>query len=207
MRIRVLTTMAAAFIASAAPARAGEIPLSIAGFTLGSPIEAVSQKVIMETALPVRYMENLQEVEIVPLEGFKSGLIAFGTCRKPGAIVRVKLKYVDGSLAFYEELLARLKQKFGEPDEYQGDPFRVFISWKWSFKDRNENRVSMVLQHNLKDEDEKIGNAVKLTLHNGLEEDARCFKENRSERRDALRQGRATADRPGAPPWDLFVPK
>jgi hypothetical protein len=198
--------MAAAFIASAAPARAGEIPLSIAGFTLGSPIEAVSQKVIMETALPVRYMENLQEVEIVPLEGFKSGLIAFGTCRKPGAIVRVKLKYVDGSLAFYEELLARLKQKFGEPDEYQGDPFRVFISWKWSFKDRNENRVSMVLQHNLKDEDEKIGNAVKLTLHNQLEEDVLCWQQKPNRREELRRQPPLPPMSEGSP-WGRFVPQ
>ena len=206
MRIRVLATMAAAFIASGAPGLAGEIPLSIAGLTLGSPIEAVSQKVIMETALPVRYMENLQEVEIVPLEGFKSGLIAFGTCRKPGTIVRVKLKYADGSLAFYEELLARLKQKFGEPDEYQGDPFRVFISWKWSFKDRNENRVSMVLQHNLKDEDEKIGNAVKLTLHNQLEEDVLCWQQ-KPNRREELRRQLPRPPMSGDSPWGRFVPQ
>jgi hypothetical protein len=206
MRIRVLATMAAAFIASGAPGQAGEIPLSIAGFTLGRPIEAVSQKVIMETALPVRYMENLQEVEIVPLEGFKSGLIAFGTCRKPGAIVRVKLKYADGSLAFYEELLARLKQKFGEPDEYQGDPFRVFISWKWSFKDRNENRVSLVLQHNLKDEDEKIGNAVKLTLHNQLEEDVRCRQQTPNRREELRRQPPRPPMSEGSP-WEGFVPQ
>ena len=66
MRKWVLVAMVAG-IMTAAGARglAGEIPLSIAGFTLGRPIEAVSEKVIMETALPVRYMENLQEVEIV----------------------------------------------------------------------------------------------------------------------------------------------
>jgi hypothetical protein len=91
--------MVAGILAAAGtPGLAGEIPLSIAGFTLGRPIEEVAEKVIMETALPVRYMENLQEVEIVPFEGFKSGLIAFGTCRKPSAIVRIKLKYADGSL-------------------------------------------------------------------------------------------------------------
>jgi hypothetical protein len=206
MRKCILATMAAAFIAAAAPGLAGEIPLSIAGFTLGRPIEAVSQKVIMETALPARYMENLQEVESVPLEGFKSGLIAFGTCRTPGAIVRIKLKYADGSLAFYEELLTRFKQKFGEPDEYQGDPFRVFISWKWSFKDRNQNRVSMVLQHNLKDEEEKVGNAVKLTLHNQLEEDVRCWQQ-KPNRREELRQRLPQPPISGGPPWERFVPQ
>jgi hypothetical protein len=161
----------------------------------------------METALPVRYMENLHEVEILPTQGFKSGLIAFGTCREPRTIVRIKLKYEDGRIEFFEELLRRFKIRFGDPAEYQGDPFRVFISWKWSFSDAHANRISLTLQHNAQDEEEKIGNAVKLTLLNGLEEDARCFKETRPERRQALRQGQAQGDRPGAPAWDLYVPK
>lgn len=207
MRICVLATMVAASIVAGAHGLAGEIPLSIAGFRLGRPIEEVSEKVIMETALPVRYMENLQEVEIVPIEGFKSGLIAFGTCRKPSSIVRIKLKYADGSLNFYEELLKRFKQKFGEPDEYQGDPFRVFISWKWSFKDQNQNHISLVLQHNLKDEDEKIGNAVKLTLHNQLEEDARCYGQQKPTRREELRQRQLQPPTSGGGSWGRFIPQ
>jgi hypothetical protein len=199
--------MAAGIMTAAAPGLAGEIPLTIAGFTLGRPIEEVSEKVIMETALPVRYMENLQEVEIVPLEGFKSGLIAFGTCRKPSTVLRVKLKYADGSLNFYEEMLERFKQKFGEPDEYQGDPFRVFISWKWSFKDQNRNRVSLVLQHNLKDEDAKIGNAVKLTLHNQLEEETQCYGQQKPNRREELRQRFRKPAPSGESSWGRLIPQ
>jgi hypothetical protein len=152
-------------------------------------------------------MENLHEVEIRPTEGFKSGLIAFGTCRQPASIVRIKLKYEDGSLEFFEELLRRFKKSYGEPSEYMGDPFRVFISWKWSFTDSGGSRVSLTLQHNEQDEDEKMGNAVKLTLHNRLEDDARCFKENRLDRREALRQRGAPSGKGRAPAWDLFVPR
>lgn len=200
--------MAAALaVVMAAEAFAGETPLSVAGFTLGRPVETVADRVIMETALPVRYMENLHEVEIRPTEGFKSGLIAFGTCRQPASIVRIKLKYEDGSLEFFEELLRRFKKNYGEPSEYMGDPFRVFISWKWSFTDSGGNRVSLTLQHNEQDEDEKMGNAVKLTLHNRLEDDARCFKENRLDRREALRQRGAPSGKGRAPAWDLFVPR
>jgi hypothetical protein len=194
-------------ILTAVAAAAGEAPLSVGGFTLGRSIEAVADRVIMETALPVRYMENLQEVEIQATEGLKSGLIAFGTCRKPNAIVRIKLKYADGSREFFEELLRRFKKKFGEPAEYQGDPFGVFISWKWSFSDPSEKRISLILQHNEQDEEEKIGNAVKLTLHNRLEDDARCHKENRADGREKLRQRRAPAGGSGTAAWDMFVPK
>jgi len=204
---KLLVAAALAVAMAAVAAFAGEIPLSVAGFTLGQPIETVADRVIMETALPVRYMENLNEVEIRSIEGFKSGLIAFGTCRQPPMIVRIKLKYEDGSIELFEELLRRFKKKYGDPTEYMGDPFRVFISWKWSFTDAGENRISLTLQHNLQDEDEKMGNALKLTLHNRLEDDARCFKENRLERRAPLRQQRAPSGKAGTPAWDLFVPK
>ena len=198
--------VAAIVTAAASPGAAGEIPHSIAGFALGQPIEGYAGRVVMETALPVRYMENLREVEIVPQEGFKSGLIAFGTCRKPKSIVRIKLKYADGRLDFYEELLKRFKEKFGEPDQYQGDPFRVFISWKWSFRDSHQNRVNLILQHNLEDEEEKIGNALKLTLQNELEEDARCFRQQKQDRLQEFRQRPHNAGSPGQPPWSRFIP-
>lgn len=204
---KLVLAAALAAVMAAVPGFAGETPLSVGGFTLGRPIETVADRVIMETALPVRYMENLHEVETRAIEGFKSGLIAFGTCRQPSAIVRIKLKYEDGSLELFEELLRRFKKKYGEPTDYMGDPFRVFISWKWSFTDADGTRVSLTLQHNHQDEDEKMGNAVKLTLYNRLEDDARCFKENRLERRAALRQRAAPSGKAATPDWDLFVPK
>jgi hypothetical protein len=151
-------------------------------------------------------MEHLREVEIVPQEGFKNGLIAYGTCHNPNSIVRIKLKYAEGSLEFYQELLKRFKQKFGEPDEYQGDPFGVFISWKWSFTDSRQNRISLVLQHNLKDEDEKIGNALKLTLSNHLEEDASCFQRKKYDRLQELRHRLPNAGSPGEPMWSRLIP-
>ena len=198
--------VAAIVTAAASPGAAGEIPHSIAGFALGQPIEAYAGRVVMETALPVRYLENLREVEIVPQEGFKSGLIAFGTCSKPNSIVRIKLKYADGSLEFYEELLKRFKAKFGDPQYYQGDAFKVFISWKWSFTDAHQNRISLILQHNAEDEEEKIGNAVKLTLQNALEEDMRCFRQQKHDRLGKLRQRPPTTGLPEPPPWSRFIP-
>lgn len=206
MRRLILAILIPVVILAAGSGRAAEAPLSIAGFTLGRPIDEYAERVVMETALPVRYMENLREVEILPQEGFKSGLISFGTCRKPSSIVRIKLKYADGSLDFYEELLKRFKQKFGEPHQYQGDPFRVFISWKWSFRDSHQNRINLILQHNLEDEEEKIGNALKLTLQNELEEDARCFRQQKHDRLQEFRQRPHKAGLPGEPPWSRFIP-
>jgi hypothetical protein len=205
MRYRVLLAIAAAAVLWAAPAGAAEAPRSIAGLTLGQPIEDAADRVLMQTALPVRYMENLREVEIQPTEGFKSGLISYTTCLRPETIVRIKLKYADGSRAFYDDLLKRYKARLGNPDEYRGDPFGVFLGWKWSFVDPGGDRVSLTLQHNQEDEDEKLGNAVKLTLVNRLEQDVACARQQPDPRRD-LARGRA-APGAGPPSWDHLIPK
>ena len=74
---------------------AGEAPHQIGVFILGENISEVKDYVIMETALPIRHMENIEEVEIKPLEGIKSGLIGYATCTASAKIVRIKLKYKD----------------------------------------------------------------------------------------------------------------
>ena len=69
------TSVALVWIANVCPAADG--PREIAVFKLNSNIADIKDYVIMETALPIRYMENIEEVEIKPLEGIKTGLIAY----------------------------------------------------------------------------------------------------------------------------------
>ena len=196
--------LAATVLPSVCSAKA---PHELAGFVLGRPISEFEDRVIMETALPVRYFESFYEVEIKPLKGYKSGLIGYGTCAKPGDIVRIKLKYEDSSKEFFNDLLKEFKKRFGEPDEYQGDPFQILISWKWSFVDEHNNRISLILQHNQMDEDEKMGNAVKLTLVSLVEADLRCFQEKHAGQEEHLRQRRSEQRDSGISGWDLYVPR
>jgi hypothetical protein len=186
---------------------AADAPQQVAVFKLNSNIADVKDYVIMETALPIRHMENIEEVEIKPIKGIKSGLIAYATCTAPGHIVRIKLKYEDSSKKFFENLLKRTKNKFGEPDDYRGDPFHILIAWKWSFTDKEGNRISLTLQHNAQDADAKRGNAVKLTMSNLIDEDQRCYKEKALDHREKLRQRDWKAMDPEMTGWDLYVPR
>jgi hypothetical protein len=179
-----------------------QVPHQVGGFTLGTNIADSKDRVKMETALPIRYNTFLHEVEIKPREGFKSGLIAYGTCAEPGRIVRIKLKYADSSKQFYEALLKHFKKKFGEPIEYRGDPFQVVIAWKWSFVDKNDKRISLTLMHNSRDEEEKMGNAVKLTLHNLIEKERRCFEKKQPGSQETYLQ--ETVRHPN---WEVFIPR
>jgi hypothetical protein len=196
-----------ALLGIAGTSLADDVPSQVAVFKLNSNIAAVKDYVIMETALPVRYMENIEEVEIKAIEGIKSGLIAYATCTAPGHIVRIKLKYKDASKKFYEGLLKRIKKKFGDPDEYRGDPFHILIGWKWSFVDNEGRRISMTVQHNSMDTEEKIGNAIKLTLTSLIEEDRRCYRVKALNQREKLRQHKWKMMTPDFSGWDLFVPR
>jgi hypothetical protein len=184
-----------------------EAPHQVGGFALGRNIEEYKDRVIMDTALPVRYSENMEELEIKFTQGFKSGLITYGTCAKPGQIVKIKLKYADSSKEFHKNLLKRFKKRFGEPDEYRGDPFGIVKAWKWSFVDKQNQRISLNLQHNSRDAEEKKGNAVKLSNTTLIEEDRLCYKRKQRDHRERLRQREWKALNTESAGWDLFVPR
>jgi hypothetical protein len=179
-----------------------EAPSQVGGFQLGADISKYKDRLDMETALPIRYAESIKEVEIKQTGLLSSGLIAYGTCAAPGKVVRIKLKYADSGRDFYDNLLARFEKKFGKPDEWRGDPFHIVIAWKWSFVDMSKNRISLILQHNKQDTDEKIGNSIKLTLTDAIERERQCYE-------------KAHPELSGAPSgktqlpidWDLLIPR
>lgn len=189
-----------------APSPAQQAPSQIGGFVLGKNISAYNDRVKMETAMPIRYAAYLTEVETRPMEGFKSGLVGYGNCSDPGRILRVKLKYADSTKKFYEALLKRYKARFGEPLEWRGDPFHVLIAWKWSFTDSQNNQISMILQHNTKDDEEKLGNAVKITLTTLLEAERTCFEKKYPDLR-AEQPPRQAKKKSGPVRWDRLLPK
>jgi hypothetical protein len=201
--IRFLTIVMAVILCPA-PLLA-QVPHQVGGFILGTNIAEYGGKVNMETAIPIRYMEYLKDVEIRKQKGFKSGLICYGNCGVPGRIVRIKLKYADSTKNFYDKLLELFKERFGEPTEWRGDPFKIVIAWKWSFTDKDNNRISLTLQHNTKDVEEKIGNSVKMTALNLMEEEYRCFKERYPEdQKGSLKEELKPR---GKVSWDLFIPR
>ena len=181
-----------------------EAPHEIAGFVLGKNIDGIKDRLDMSTDLPVRRRESLREVEIKKTDWFKSGLITYGTCIDAGQIVRIKLKYAESSKKFYKTLLKRFKKRFGEPSEWRGDPFHIFLDWKWSFTDKDGNRISLHLQHNTRDAEEKIGNAVKLTSRTALEAEWKCHEEKTASKSAGKKK---KTKQKGPVDWELFIPR
>ncbi len=158
------------------PTHAGT-SLSIAGFVMGTNIKQYQDLVRMDSVLSIRHLEFLNEVETKKLEGYKNGYITFGTCAHPGRIVKVKLKYEIQDRWFFDELLSRFKKKYGEPSEWKGDPFQTLIAWKWSVKDAQNAKVTMILQHYSGDDEEYTrGNSLRITMRDLIAEERRCYE-------------------------------
>lgn len=157
-------------------------PSEIAGFMLGANINQYENQLNPQDAFPLNEMRYLSEIETSSVKGFRKGEIVYGTCDKPGRIVRIKLKYADPSKDFYDRLLQGFKKKFGAPDEWRGDAFHQFLAWKWSFKTATGESVSMILQHAAADDlDHPSGNVVKLTNWTWVDEEKRCYHKKASE--------------------------
>ena len=175
--MRKLTCLAILSTALVFPSMgSAQVPQQIAGIRLGATLDQYKTILQMDTALPVRHMEYISEVELKPsFEGYRSGYVFYGNCDKPGRIVKIKLKYEHSDKDFFDDMVKRFKQKFGNPDQYRGDAFRAFIAWKWSFKDKDGNNISLILQHNSADVEEYTrGNSVKLSATSLIEKEARC---------------------------------
>jgi hypothetical protein len=192
---------------AAVPANAGDIPQAVAGFVLDQDIAGIHNRLQMDSVLPLRYQEYLQEVEIAPLSGFKSGLITYGTCARPGRIVRIKLKYLKSDRAFYEALLERVKDRFGAPTVYDGDPFHIVIEWKWSFVDADGRRITLHLSHNSRDTEEKFGNSVKLTLASAIDQERQCFRDRNSRQQPSKAEPRPPLNSMTEEDWKALMPQ
>lgn len=184
-----------------------QTPHQVGGFVLGSKIGDYKELVKLETAMPVRDMKYIEEVEVRKMKDFKSGLISYGLCAAPGRIVRIKLKYAYPTKKFYEALLKRFKKRFGEPHEWRGDPFHIVIAWKWGFVDKEGNRVGLILQHNTKDTEHKMGNSVKIKMTNFWEEERDCFEKRQREDHEAMRKKRFAKKRKGPVNWESLIPR
>jgi hypothetical protein len=65
----------------------------------------------------------------------------------------------------------------------------------------------MTVQHNSMDTEEKMGNAIKLTMTNLIEEDLRCHRIKALDTRQKLRQHQWRITQPELTGWSLFVPR
>ncbi len=145
-----------------------KVPHEIAGIALGTNVNDYPDIV---------QNDALREVVVTDWHGFRKGFISYGTCKNVNQILKMDMKYADKSEEFYQQLLRKFREEFGEPDAWSGDSFGVMKVWKWQFIDKDKNSVSLALQYNGKNSNETIGNVVRLSYPDKIEEEQLCFFE------------------------------
>lgn len=178
------------------PALSIEVPHEIAGIRLGANVEDYPN---------IEYSNYLKEVVVTDWHGFRKGIISYGICQHPGNIVKMRMKYEDSSKKFFNTLLKRYKEKFGPPTEWKGDSFGIKHIWKWKFKDSKGDIVNLILQHNLQDNDDNIGNVVKLSYPEMDEQERLCFINHCDETKTAEQKKQKESQKDSN--WDFLIPK
>lgn len=177
----ILGLLFSVFFASFASGGTNTIPKGIAHFRLGDPLDGYLSRI--NTAFPFHDIDYpyLNYYEIYPFEGFSGGFVATGNCTGSRKVIRIKLKYSDSSEGFFNRIKSELEKRYGKPQAYLGDPFHLFISWKWRFEDQEGNVVTMILEHySGKGEDYASGTAIKLNYTSEIGKEELCFKNRRS---------------------------
>ncbi len=160
---------------------AGPGPTELAGLRLGADIATYSHLVEMDSAAKGFFRPHLEMVAIKDREGLRSAYADYGTCKNKGRIVRIKVNYRDGSLKFFEKLLEEIKKRYGQPEDWRGNPFGTLRAWKWSVKS-GDDRISMVLMYYAGDDGEYTeGNSLRITSRNLVEEEDRCYAEKKTD--------------------------
>ncbi len=177
-------------------AKTQKIPHGIANITLGTNVNDYPE---------IIQNNFLKEVVVTDWHGFRKGIISYGTCKNINQILKMDMKYEDKSEEFYRKLLEKFRKDFGEPNTWSGDSFGVMHIWKWQFIDEEQNRISLALQYNGKNSNETIGNVVRLSYPDKIEEERLCFMavcEHSNGKTDAKRKEELKKS-----DWSHLVPK
>ena len=167
-------------------------PVTLGGFSLGSQIDSYTCP--MST--------NYLKIKVVDMEnGFRKGILYYGTYKYPGQILKMKLKYEDKSKRFFDNLEKRLTKRYGKPDTWAGDAFQLQTIWKWHFTDSSGKAVSMAIEFNSKDVELSMGTVIKLSYPTLIEEERISDM-----RRNALQESKDSLQKKKTD-WQALLPK
>ncbi|CCO22118.1 hypothetical protein [Maridesulfovibrio hydrothermalis] len=171
----LITVLLSGLIFAATCFAANNAPESIAGISIGSDVSTVRSLLDMDTARSPWLEEYAKKIQIRDMEGYRGGYVVIGNCNRPNIILRMKLKYADNSLTFFNKLYGKFEKRFGKPDDWRGNPFGTLKVWKWSLDDSKGN-ISLILQHFSGDDDSiTSGNSIRLSRPSWIEDEKNCW--------------------------------
>lgn len=150
-------------------------PESVAGITIGNNIYTVRSLLDMDSETSPWQEEYIRRIGLKKMEGYQGGYVVVGNCKRKDIILRMKLKYKDSSMGFFNKLYGKIEKRFGKPNDWRGNPFGTLKVWKWSLGDKDGN-VSLILQHFSGDDDSITkGNSIRLSRPSWIKQEMECW--------------------------------
>ncbi|WP_319780600.1 hypothetical protein [Maridesulfovibrio sp.] len=172
----LLMTMTALLLVVSSAAAAQNAPESVAGITIGNNVSTVRSLLEMKSKTSPWQEEYITRIGLKDIEGYKGGYVVVGNCKRKDIILRMKLKYQDESMEFFNKLYSKIEKRFGKPNDWRGNPFGTLKVWKWSLGDADGN-VSLILQHFSGDDDSITkGNCIRLSRPSWIDEEMECWE-------------------------------
>lgn len=163
----------------ASPAKA-DLPLTIAGITLGTSISEYKDLLQMDTLQADRDALFVNEVSLRnnSINCIRGGSLIAGNCTGSDDVIGIKLKFADRSKSLYDRLEKEYKKKFGNPTRWIGDPFHNVIAWEWILRD-DDDVLSITLSYSVVS-DMRPGVSIKMLLRSEWDEESACYSDKYS---------------------------
>lgn len=169
------------FILSCSAAMAYSAPETIAGISLDKNYHTLRSVLDLDSIDSQWNEEYLKRIALMPMEGYRSGYVVIGNCKRKDIILKLKLNYRDESVDFFNSLYDKLRKRYGNPVDWRGNPFGTLKIWKWSLKDSKGN-ISLILHHFSGDDDSTTqGNSIKLSRPEFIKEERLCWEKDHPE--------------------------
>ncbi|MBI9112501.1 hypothetical protein [Maridesulfovibrio ferrireducens] len=173
---KILLLSLALIVIMVTSAFAKNAPESVAGITIGENISTIRSILDMDSARSPWQEEYIKRIGIKKLEGYNGGYVVVGDCNRKDIILRLKLKYSDSSLSFFNNIYGMLEKRFGKPNDWRGNPFGTLKVWKWSLNDDLGN-VSLILQHFSGNDDSiNSGNSIRISRPSWITDEKKCWE-------------------------------
>ncbi|MFW5497809.1 MULTISPECIES: hypothetical protein [unclassified Maridesulfovibrio] len=175
MKKVILLTLLVSLIGISGALAAQNAPESVAGITIGNDVSTIRSLLEENSATCPWQEEYIKRIGLKDMEGYKGGYVVVGNCKRKDIILRMKLKYQDDSMEFFNKLYGKIEKRFGKPNDWRGNPFGTLKVWKWSLGDADGN-VSLILQHFSGDDDSITkGNSIRLSRPSWITQEMECW--------------------------------
>ncbi len=150
----------------------------MAGLTLGENVQSLADRLELDGSMPMWNRPYVSRANILPVEGYESGYVTYGNCKRKGTILRFKLNYKDTSEDFFNKVKSAIQKRYGGHDEWRGNAFGTLKVWKWRV-DGSGKRPStsvIIMRYVGDDGDFTEGNSIRLSFPDWLKEERECWK-------------------------------